>query len=128
MSCSVPQTPHYRGSELRKDVFTQSVSYLQPLCWALYSFLYSYLKIYKGNTVKGKNLKTLIISIGKCWRCKKIIITLSHDIRGYLSAIKGRVELAKDSKDRKRRNAYLDNILNYSGISCYSGSVTFEAG
>lgn len=45
---------------------------------------------------------------------KKIIITLSHDIRGPLNAISGSAELAMDTRDRKRRNAYLGNILESS--------------
>ena len=45
---------------------------------------------------------------------KKIIITLSHDIRGPLNAISGSAELAMDTRDRKRRNAYLENILESS--------------
>lgn len=45
---------------------------------------------------------------------KKIIITLSHDIRGPLNAISGSAELAMDTHDRKRRNAYLGNILESS--------------
>lgn len=45
---------------------------------------------------------------------KKIIITLSHDIRGPLNAISGSAELAMDTRDRKRRNTYLGNILESS--------------
>lgn len=45
---------------------------------------------------------------------KKIIMTLSHDIRGPLNAISGSAELALDTKDRKRRNAYLGNIIDSS--------------
>lgn len=45
---------------------------------------------------------------------KKIIITLSHDIRGPLNAISGSAELALDTRDRKRRNTYLGNIIESS--------------
>ena len=45
---------------------------------------------------------------------KKIIVTLSHDIRGPLNAISGSAELALDIKDRKRRNAHIENILESS--------------
>ena len=45
---------------------------------------------------------------------KKIIVTLSHDIRGPLNAISGSAELALDTKDRKRRNAHIENILDSS--------------
>lgn len=42
---------------------------------------------------------------------KKVIMTLSHDIRGPLNAISGSAELAMNTKDRKRRNAYLTDIV-----------------
>lgn len=45
---------------------------------------------------------------------KKIIITLSHDIRGPLNAISGSAELAMDTRDRELRNAYLGNLLESS--------------
>ena len=45
---------------------------------------------------------------------KKIIVTLSHDIRGPLNTINGSAELALDTKDRKRRNAHIENILDSS--------------
>ena len=45
---------------------------------------------------------------------KRIIVTLSHDIRGPLNAISGSAELAMNTRDRKRRNAYLENILDAS--------------
>lgn len=45
---------------------------------------------------------------------KKIIMTLSHDIRGPLNAISGSAELAMNTKDKKRRNVHLENILDSS--------------
>lgn len=45
---------------------------------------------------------------------KRIIVTLSHDIRGPLNAICGSAELAIDTRERKRRNAYLENIIKSS--------------
>lgn len=45
---------------------------------------------------------------------KKIIVTLSHDIRGPLNAICGSAELAIDTRDRKKRNRYLEHIMNSS--------------
>ena len=41
---------------------------------------------------------------------KKIILTLSHDIRGPLNAIGGSAELAMDTRDKKRRDSYLLNV------------------
>ncbi|WP_297909824.1 HAMP domain-containing sensor histidine kinase, partial [uncultured Parabacteroides sp.] len=45
---------------------------------------------------------------------KKIILTISHDIRAPLSIINGSAELAMDMRDRKKRNSHLANI----GILC----------
>lgn len=42
---------------------------------------------------------------------KKVIMTLSHDIRGPLNAISGSAELAMNTRDRKRRNVYLTDII-----------------
>lgn len=41
---------------------------------------------------------------------KKIILTLSHDIRGPLNTIGGSAELAMDTREKKRRDLYLKNI------------------
>ncbi len=40
----------------------------------------------------------------------KIIMTISHDIRGPLNCINGNAELAMDMRDKKRRNHKLKNI------------------
>lgn len=40
----------------------------------------------------------------------KIIMTISHDIRGPLNGINGNAELAMDMRDKKRRNHKLKNI------------------
>lgn len=42
---------------------------------------------------------------------KKIILTISHDIRAPLSIINGSAELAMDTRDRKKRNGHLANIV-----------------
>lgn len=41
---------------------------------------------------------------------KNIILTMSHDIRAPLNIISGNAELAMDTRERKRRNIYLNNI------------------
>ena len=41
---------------------------------------------------------------------KKIILTISHDIRAPLSIINGSAELAMETRDRKKRNSHLANI------------------
>lgn len=40
---------------------------------------------------------------------KKIILTISHDIRGPLTVISGSAELAIDTRDKKKRDGYLNN-------------------
>lgn len=41
---------------------------------------------------------------------KKIILTVSHDIRGPLGNISNCAELASDTRDRRKRETYLENI------------------
>lgn len=41
---------------------------------------------------------------------KKIILTISHDIRGPLGNINGSAELAMDTRDKRKRNNHLINI------------------
>ncbi len=41
---------------------------------------------------------------------KKIILTISHDIRGPLNVINGSAELAMGTRDRKKRDNHLKNI------------------
>lgn len=40
---------------------------------------------------------------------KKIILTISHDIRGPLNVISGSAELAIDTRDKRKRDGYLHN-------------------
>lgn len=40
---------------------------------------------------------------------KRIILTISHDIRGPLNVISGSAELAIDTRDKKKRDSYLNN-------------------
>ena len=42
---------------------------------------------------------------------KNIILTISHDIRTPLNIINGSAELAMDTRDKKRRNIHLANIV-----------------
>ena len=43
----------------------------------------------------------------------KIILTISHDIRGPLNGIYGSAELAMETRDKKKRNHKLKNITTY---------------
>ena len=45
---------------------------------------------------------------------KNIILTISHDIRAPLNINSGNAELAMDTREKKRRNTYLNNV----GIVC----------
>jgi len=41
---------------------------------------------------------------------KKIILTISHDIRGPLNVISGSTELALGTRDKRKRDGYLNNV------------------
>jgi hypothetical protein len=45
---------------------------------------------------------------------EKVLLTVSHDIRGPLNTITGSVELAQNTRNRKKRNCYITNILDTS--------------
>lgn len=45
---------------------------------------------------------------------EKVLLTVSHDIRGPLNTITGSAELAQNTRDRKKRNCYITNILDTS--------------
>ena len=78
----------------------------------------SYLIIQRDIKIRVKNKKRLEETIEQNTALlemrKNIILTISHDIRAPLNIISGNAELAMDTRERKRRNIYLDNI----GIVC----------
>ena len=45
---------------------------------------------------------------------EKVLLTVSHDIRGPLNTITGSAELAQNTRDRKKRNCYITNIHDTS--------------
>lgn len=45
---------------------------------------------------------------------EKVLLTVSHDIRGPLNTIMGSAELAQNTRNRKKRNCYITNILDTS--------------
>lgn len=107
---------HQRVSELREEAFdTICIISSAALLCALFLSIFITRDIHR----KYRNRKELEDSNRHNRKMleirKKIIITLSHDIRGPLNAIRGSAELAMDTKDRKRRNSYLDNILSSTG-------------
>lgn len=74
----------------------------------------SYLIIQWDLRQKEKTRRTLEDCIGQNKALlemrKKIILTISHDIRGPLGSINGSAELAIDTRDKRKRNIYLENI------------------
>ncbi len=58
----------------------------------------------KLQRINDENIRLLKMS-------KKIILTVSHDIRGPLGNIMGSVELAMETREKKKRNYYLNNVL-----------------
>ncbi|WP_195420660.1 ATP-binding protein [Phocaeicola vulgatus] len=80
----------------------------------LFMLLLSYVIIHRDMYHRNKNRRKLEESIKQNKSLlemrKKIILTISHDIRGPLNAISGSAELAMDIRDKKRRNTHLNNI------------------
>lgn len=76
--------------------------------------LLSYLIIHRDLRQKERTRRTLedCISQNKALldMRKKIILTISHDIRGPLGSINGSAELAIDTRDKRKRNTHLENI------------------
>lgn len=85
---------------------------------AIVLLVISYLIIQRDIKAKDKGRKRLEETIEQNTALlemrKNIILTMSHDIRAPLNIISGNAELAMDTRERKRRNIYLDNI----GIVC----------
>lgn len=85
---------------------------------AIVQLVISYLIIQRDIKAKDKGRKRLEDTIEENTALlemrKNIILTMSHDIRAPLNIISGNAELAMDTRERKRRNIYLDNI----GIVC----------
>ena len=107
---------HQRVSELREEAFdTICIISSAALLCALFLSIFITKDIHRKHR-KRKELEDSDLHNRKMLEIrKKIIITLSHDIRGPLNAIRGSAELAMDTKDRKRRNSYLNNILSSTG-------------
>lgn len=80
--------------------------------------VFSFITIYRDrqqHTVTNKMLETALKQ--NCLLVdsqKKIMLAVSHDVRGPLNIISGNAELAMNTREKKRRNIYLNNI----GIVC----------
>lgn len=97
--------------DMRKKFFRLT---FYVLVVAIVLLLFSYLIIQRDLRQKEKSHRALEESIRQNKALlemrKKIILTISHDIRGPLGSINGCAELAMDARDRKKRNSYLANI------------------
>lgn len=113
-----------RDAMLRTEERLQRVSALREQAFALICAISSagllcalllYVFIYRDIRRKYRDRRELEDSHRKGHEMleirKRIIVTLSHDIRGPLNAISGSAELAMNTRDRKRRNAYLTDII-----------------
>lgn len=96
-------------------------SYERSVCiitWLIISaiilLVISYLIIQRDLWKRDKNRKRLEETIEQnnalLEMRKNIILTISHDIRTPLNIIGGNAELAMDTREKKRRNAHLNNI------------------
>lgn len=116
---SLTQTA-FRQKEQRIEDMRQSsfrlMSYVLAVAIAL--LFISYLIIQRDLWQREKSRRVLEESIRQNKALldmrKKIILTISHDIRGPLGNINNSAELAMDTREKKKRNAYLENIC----ISC----------
>lgn len=106
----------FRQKEQRIDDMRQKsfrlMSYVLGV--AIVLLLLSYLIIQRDLRQKEKSRRALEESIRQNKALlemrKKIILTISHDIRGPLGSINGSAELAMDTRDRRKRNNLLENI------------------
>ena len=93
-----------RMEEMRAESFRLLVGVIAMTVALLLGCLYIILRdLRQRDRIVKKNMDMLEMR-------KKIILTLSHDIRGPLNAIGGSAELAMDTREKKRRDTYLKNI------------------
>lgn len=97
----------YRGqrmAEVRKDSFQLLSSVIAvAIVLLLISFALILRDIKQMEKITKQHQKMLEMR-------KNIILTLSHDIRGPLNTIGGNAELAMDTREKKKRNIYLNKI------------------
>lgn len=97
--------------EMRQQSF-RLMSYV--LAVAIVLLVTSYLIIQRDLRQKEKSRRILEENIGQNKALldmrKKIILTISHDIRGPLGSINGSAELAMDTREKRKRNNHLENI------------------
>lgn len=85
------------------------------IAFSLILLFVSYLIIQRDIKIKVKNKKRLEETIKQNTALlemrKNIILTISHDIRAPLNVISGSAELAMNTREKKRRNIHLNNIM-----------------
>lgn len=105
-----------RNKEVRlKDSYEHSTLVITGLIiFSIILLFVLYLIIERDIKIKARNRKRLEETIEQNYALlemrKNIILTISHDIRAPLNIISGSAELAMDTREKKRRNNYLDNI------------------
>lgn len=101
--------------EMRQTSF-HLIAYV--LISAMLLLLVSYFIIHRDIRQKTRDRQKMVRIINENRKLlemrKNIILTVSHDIRGPLGNINNSAELAMDTREKKKRNAYLENIR----ISC----------
>lgn len=105
------QQKEQKIEDMRQSSF-RLMSYV--LAGAILLLFVSYLVIQRDLRQKEKSRRALEESIRQNKALlemrKKIILTISHDIRGPLGSINGSAELAMDTREKKKRNNHLENI------------------
>lgn len=81
---------------------------------AIILLLVSYLVIHRDLREKARTRKRLEETVGQNTALlemhKNIILAISHDIRAPLNIISGNAELAMETREKKQRNTYLNNV------------------
>lgn len=98
-----------------KDSYEQSTLVITALIiFSIFLLIVSYLIIQRDIREKVRNKKRLEETIDQntvlLEMRKNIILTISHDIRAPLNIICGNAELAMETREKKQRNIYLNNI------------------
>lgn len=105
----------YQLSEMRRGSF-RLIAYVLAFAMILLLIFYFIIHLDVCRIMRGRKKMEKIIEENRrlLEMRKNIILAVSHDIRGPLGNINNSAELAMDTREKKRRNAYLENIR----ISC----------
>lgn len=97
-------------ASLRERSFMQiGTLMLCLLLLLIMSYLFIVIDIQKRERFKSKLEESIRQNRSLLEMRKKIILTISHDIRGPLNVISGSAELAIDTRDKRKRDSYLNN-------------------